>query len=234
MKKRQIFIELTSLLDVIMIMLFMILMQARNTAAVAVKETDEIRASVEILQQEADAARLESDAAKAEAAKAAAEAEAVRSERETERAEAEAALAEASEAVMSAEARYAELRDGYNLLERQLITDNLVLDNSLVVTVSVDDASSIRLEATGRQPVIIPYDWDNETYAVNSLRMEASEIIRQTENTTVFFVFQYDRNKIYEREYDLICRTVSDLKHSATETGKWMNYIETDISAIIG
>ena len=51
MKRRQIFIELTSLLDVILIMLFILLMQAKNTTAEAM-DTEIGRVSVKATTEE--------------------------------------------------------------------------------------------------------------------------------------------------------------------------------------
>ena len=79
MKRRQIFIELTSLLDVILIMLFILLMQAKNTtaeamdtAAAAESNTEQVRAELIEAYAEQDALKAEIDA---EAARADAQAE---------------------------------------------------------------------------------------------------------------------------------------------------------------
>ena len=69
MKRRQIFIELTSLLDVILIMLFILLMQAKNTtaeamdtAAAAESNTEQVRAELIEAYAEQDALKAEIDA----------------------------------------------------------------------------------------------------------------------------------------------------------------------------
>ena len=66
MRRREIFIELTSLLDVILIMLFVLLTQARSqtTDALAAAEADHARA--EAVEQELAASRAEADALRAE------------------------------------------------------------------------------------------------------------------------------------------------------------------------
>lgn len=203
MKKRQIFIELTSLLDVILIMLFMILMQARTQTNSAMAEAEEIKASVEEIKQEMADAQLKY---------------------EQEISDAQFRYEEVSN-------EYASLQNSYGILERQIITDNLVIDNSLVITVSIEADESIRMETTGKQPISIPYDWNDETYADNSLKAEAISRIQQSSDETVFYVFQYDRSKIYEKEYHLICNSVERIKQIAKENGKWVNYIEIDVNS---
>ncbi|MDO5445510.1 MAG: hypothetical protein Q4F31_07810 [Eubacteriales bacterium] len=203
MKKRQIFIELTSLLDVILIMLFMILMQARTQTNSAMAEAEEVKASVDAIKQELTDAQLKY----------------------------EQELSEVQLKYEEVNNEYASLQNSYGILERQIITDNLVIDNSLVITVSIEADGSIRMETTGKQPVSIPYDWNDETYAENSLKAEANNRIQQSSEETVFYIFQYDRSKIYEKEYNLICNSVERIKQSAKEYGKWVNYIEIDVSS---
>lgn len=205
MKKRQIFIELTSLLDVILIMLFMILMQARTQTNSAMAEAEEIRASVEDIKQEmADAEQ----------------------KYEQEISDVQLMYEEVSN-------EYSALQDNYKVLERQIITENLVLDNSLVITVSIGKNGAIIVETTGKQPISIPYDWNDETYAENSLRAELKSRIQKSSEETVFYVFQYDRSKIYEKEYHLICNSAEMIKQAAKECGKWVNYIEIDVNSNI-
>ena len=190
MRKRQIFIELTSLLDVILIMLFMILMQARNQTNVALAEAEEMIKSSQMAEQELILVQ-----------------------------------AEKNELML----QYDILQENYNTLGRQVLTDNIVLDNSLVITVSTKDDNSILLETAGRQPIVISYEWNDENYAANSLRTEITNLVNQDLKESIFFVFQYDRSKVYNSEYNLICGIVQDVKQFAKTTGKWLNYIEIDI-----
>ena len=62
MKRREIFIELTSLLDVIMIMLFVLLTQARTQADAAVSSAAEAEAAAASVQEELTRAETERDA----------------------------------------------------------------------------------------------------------------------------------------------------------------------------
>ena len=190
MRKRQIFIELTSLLDVILIMLFMILMQARNQTNVVLAEAEEMIKSSQMAEQELILVQ-----------------------------------AEKNELML----QYDILQENYNTLGRQVLTDNIVLDNSLVITVSTKDDNSILLETAGRQPIVISYEWNDENYAANSLRTEITNLVNQDSKESIFFVFQYDRSKVYNSEYNLICGIVQDVKQFAKTTGKWLNYIEIDI-----
>ena len=203
MKKRQIFIELTSLLDVILIMLFMILMQARTQTRSAMEEAAEVKASVEGIRQEMADAQLKY----------------------------EQEISETQQKYETVSSEYTALQNSYGVLERQIITDNLVLDNSLVITVSIGQDNSILMETTGKQPGRIPYDWNDETYAENRMKAEVNDRIQQSRDETVFYVFQYDRSKIYEKEYNLICNSVERIKQTAKEYGKWVNYIEIDVNS---
>ena len=130
MKRRQIFIELTSLLDVILIMLFILLTQAKTRTAEALDTAALAESDAAALRMELTAAYDEQDALQA------------RIDAQEERADA---------------------------LQRQLWTENLVLDNSLLLTVSVDKSGQIRLETEG-EAATIPYDWAEDTYAKNRLR----------------------------------------------------------------
>lgn len=220
MKKRQIFIELTSLLDVILIMLFMLLMQARTQTDAAITETEELRISMEEMAAEVSEIRQQNASFQDTYDSLQAGYDSLQQEYGT-----------LQENYGILQAGYGSLQNSYGLLERQIIADNLVIDNCLVITVSICDDSSISVEVTGRQTEKIPYDWDDETYAMNSLQTGIGNLIRQSGYETVFFVFQYDRSRIYAKEYDLICSCVGSIKRTAAENGKWLNYIETDISS---
>ena len=83
MKRRQIFIELTSLLDVILIMLFILLMQAKNTTAEAMDMAAAAESNTEQVRAELIEAYAEQDALKAEI-----DAETARADAQAERADA--------------------------------------------------------------------------------------------------------------------------------------------------
>ena len=158
MRRRQIFIELTSLLDVILIMLFILLIQARNTTAQAMDTAAQAESSVAELQAELAAAYDEQNALRS------------------------AADAEAERA---------------NALQRQLWTENIVLDNSLLLTVSVDRSGDIRMETEDRDQAAIAYSWEDDTYARNRLRGLLLDKLKTTDREAVFLVFQYDRARVY-------------------------------------
>ncbi len=204
MRRREIFIELTSLLDVILIMLFILLMQAKtttaqalDTAAEAQDAASQAQVSVMEIQRELDAANDRQDALRLEA-----EAERARANAQAERADA---------------------------LQRQLWTENLVLDNSLLLTVSVDKSGNVRLETDGGGQIIIPYDWADETYAQNRLRSLLLERVRTTDREVVFLVFQYDRARIYHAAYEMIQGIVQEVKQEARARDIPLSVLELDL-----
>ena len=190
MKRREIFIELTSLLDVILIMLFILLTQARTRTAQALDTAALAESSARQLQWELTEAYSEQDALRAAA------------DAEKERA---------------------------NTLQRELWTENLVLDNSLLLTVSVDRAGSIRLETEGKNLALIAYDWADDTYAYNRLRGLLLDELDNTDREAVFLVFQYDRARIYQAEYRMIEAVIQEVKREAREQDIPLSFLELDL-----
>ena len=190
MKRREIFIELTSLLDVILIMLFILLIQARNTTAQALDTATEAESSAAALRTELSAAYEAQDALRAAA------------DAEAERADA---------------------------LERQLWTENIVLDNSLLLTVSVDRAGGIRLETEGQGQIAIAYDWSDDVYARNRLRGLLLDKLKTTDREAVFLVFQYDRARVYHAEYEMIESIIQEVKQEARQRDIPLSVLELDI-----
>ena len=190
MKRREIFIELTSLLDVILIMLFILLTQARTRTAQALDTAALAESNAEQLQAELSAAYDEQNALRA------------------------AADAEAERA---------------NALQRQLWTENIVLDNSLLLTVSVDRDGTVRLETEGADKTAIPYDWGDDTYAQNRLRALLLDRLRTTDREAVFLVFQYDRAHIYHAEHEMIESIIQEVKQEAREREIPLSVLELDI-----
>ena len=190
MKRREIFIELTSLLDVILIMLFILLTQAKASTAQALDTAALAESSAEQLQTELSAAYSEQDALREQ---------------------------------ISAQAERADA------LQRQLWTQNLVLDNSLLLTVSVDSTGSIRLETEEEGYTVIAYDWQDDTYAQNRLRALALEKLNNTEREAVFLVFQFDRASIYHAEYDMIETIIQEVKQQARERDIPLSVLELDL-----
>ena len=190
MKRREIFIELTSLLDVILIMLFILLTQARTRTAQALDSAALAESSARQLQWELTAAYSEQDALRAAA------------DAEKERA---------------------------NTLQRELWTENLVLDNSLLLTVSVDRGGGIRLETEGKNLALIAYDWADDTYAYNRLRGLLLDELDNTDREAVFLVFQYDRARIYQAEYRMIEAVIQEVKREAREQDIPLSFLELDL-----
>ncbi len=189
MKRRQIFIELTSLLDVILIMLFILLTQAKTRTAEALDTAALAESDAAALRMELTAAYDEQDVLQA------------RIDAQEERADA---------------------------LQRQLWTENLVLDNSLLLTVSVDKSGQIRLETEGEAETI-PYDWAEDTYAKNRLRGLLLDKLKGTDQEAVFLVFQYDRARVYHAEYNMIEDIIQEVKRVARERDIPLSVLELDL-----
>ena len=211
MRRREIFIELTSLLDVILIMLFILLTQAKTTTAQALDTAAQAENTAAEAQTELAAARAERDVLRAEAdeQRARADAQAQRADAEVQRADAEA--------------------DRADTLQRQLWTENVVLDNSLLMTVSVDREGKLRLETEGAAVVVIAYDWADDTYAFNRLRGRLLEELKATKREAVFLVFQYDRARIYHAEYEMVKDVIQEIKQAAREREIPLSILELDI-----
>ena len=190
MKRRQIFIELTSLLDVILIMLFILLTQAKTRRAEALDTAALAESDAAALRMELTAAYDEQDALQA------------RIDAQEERADA---------------------------LQRQLWTENVVLDNSLLMTVSVDREGKLRLETEGAAAVVIAYDWADDTYAYNRLRGRLLAELKATKREAVFLVFQYDRKRIYHAEYEMVKNVIQEIKQAAREREIPLSILELDI-----
>jgi len=182
-RRRQIFLELTSLLDVILIMIFVVLTQARSQTAAALESAEADRSAAAQLQSELSESRAEA----------------------------------------------AQLRERAEALGRQVLTEELVVDNSLVLTVSVSSGGAIRLESAGADAALIPYDWADDTFAANSLRARLLEEMRTTDREAVFIVFQYDRAAIYRTEYEMIARIVQEVKLEAKQRDIPLSFLELDI-----
>ncbi len=190
MRKRTIFIELTSLLDVILIMIFVLLTQARTRTAEAL------------------------DSAAADQKKAAVLQESLQE-----------ALGREQELLVRTESLRAEAED----LKNRLGVRNLVLENSLILTVRAEADSGIRLQKGEAEQTGISYDWADETYAFNRLRSLLMSCLDETEGRAVFIVFQYDRSTIYRTEYEMIIRVIQELKLEAKNAEIPLSFIEMDL-----
>lgn len=182
MKRRTIFIELTSLLDVILIMIFILLTQARSQTASALEAAETERVTSAQLEEELITARSNADFWRAEA----------------------------------------------DALTRQLITENLVLDNSLVLTVTCTRDGSILLESNGVEEALIPFSWDDPNPASNRLRALLLEKLGNAGDDVVFIVFQYDRSEIFHTEYLAIEEIIRGIKLEAKQTDRQLSFLEFD------
>ena len=182
MKRRTIFIELTSLLDVILIMIFVLLTQARSQTASALEAAETERMTAVQLEEELATARSNADSWRAEA----------------------------------------------EALTRQLITENLVLDNSLVLTVSCTRDGSILLECNEVEKALIPFSWDDPNPASNRLRALLLEELGNAGDDAVFIVFQYDRSEIFHTEYLAIEEIIRNVKLEAKQTDRQLSFLEFD------
>ncbi len=201
MKRREIFIELTSLLDVILIMIFILLGQAKAQAREAVDQAEAERAAMSGMSYEIEALKEEEAQMKASFE------------------EAEAAF----------EKEKAALSESIDALERRLITEGVVMENSLVLTVSADDEAAVLLEVDNGESIRIPYDWGNDNYLKNRLASLLTEQLTNADERSVFIVFQYDRTRIYQTEYEVIGEVIREIKLEAGKREIPLNFIELDI-----
>lgn len=206
MRRREIFIELTSLLDVILIMLFVLLTQARTQTndAIAAAEADSARAAV--LEQQLADSRAEVDALRNETRDLQQEADSLLSQTEKLQEEADSA-------------------------KRRLLSRDLVLDNSLVLTVSVPDRTHIRLETDGGGEQIISYAWEDDNYARNALLSALRQQMADGGGQAVFLVFQYDRAGIYRSQYEMIRDVLNEIKLDARQQDTALSVLELDITS---
>ncbi len=199
MKKRMIFIELTSLLDVILIMLFVLLMQAQS-------ETDKAR--VHAQEEQAAAVSIEAALQEAEEEKAALISSAAALSEE---------LAEANEALDKAARK--EITESLVLKNSRVLTVSVPREE--LILVEEDEPSTFEER--------IVYDWENGNYAYNRLKAVLHERFESLNGQAFFVVFQYDREMIYRSAYDLILQAVQELKLEAKEAETPLSFIEMDV-----
>lgn len=188
-KRQQIVIELTSLLDVILIMLFVILIQARGQTALAMTASEEDHERTVALEYEVEALH---------------------------------------QTMASMEADQNLLREESESWKRRVLTQDVVLDNSLVITISVRDDYSILFESEKDASMCIPYSWANDNYARNALSSKIRELL-QEDTAAVFLVLQYDRNSIYWREYEMLQDVFREAKTQAQDRELPLSILDLDI-----
>ena len=74
------------------------------------------------------------------------------------------------EELQQREQEISQLEEEAEGLRRRLNSRELVLENSLVLTLSITEGAAIRLEKSPEGKDVIPYDWENDNYAYNRLR----------------------------------------------------------------
>ena len=189
MKRREIFIELTSLLDVILIMIFVLLTQARAQTAKALENQ---------AAEEKTSARLQEE------------------------------VEDLSASLDHAWAELGIVQEENDQLKRQLMTQDLVLDESLVITIRAEDETIIREIRDGVSDTIA-YTWGNETYVSNKLKSLLLQDLSETEKHAVFIVFQYDRSGIYQNEYQMIESLIQEIKTKAKDMDLPLSLMELDL-----
>ena len=189
-RRREIFIELTSLLDVILIMIFVLLTQARTQTVQAMDAAAEDKAAAKEVRAELKAAQKEIEELKTEAES---------------------------------------LREEADALGRQLLSEGLVMENSLVLTLSTRADGTILLEQDGREAHSIAYSWEDGTYAYNRLKSLLLGQLSLAGEKSLFVVFQYDSEQIYHAEYELILQTIQEIRLEARLKEIPFNFLEMDI-----
>ena len=79
--------------------------------------------------------------------------------------------------------------------------------------------------------MVIPYDWEDDTFASNRLRASLLEFLRSGDGEAVFIVFQYDRTAIYRTEYDMIDAVTREIKLEARQQDIPLSLLELDTRA---
>ncbi len=200
-RKRDIIIELTSLLDVIMIMIFMVM--AENSKLISEK------------QNALDAAQTENAANSA----ALGELQNENSELSAELAEALGKLDEGSAAELLDKLHAAESRlDAYQYMDDVIIVLNIGLENSYSNTVRrLSFGDPAKAESS---TVIEIHNNDELETALNRMRVFLSEYISQAANdqsgsTIAYMIFSYDSRLVFQDDYAAVDKALNDLEHKA-------------------
>lgn len=178
--RKEIILELTPLLDVILIMMFYILMQ--NTLATD-KQQEEAKQQIETI-EESFQAQLESVSTEGEKIR-----ESLQSELDSEK----EISAELKEELAIANAKL----KGEEAFEQFVTIVNVTLTN---VT---DEKRKLHI-LSGDEDNSFTYDWDNMNYAGNALKAELDSIINGEKENPVFVVFGYNEEEIFLRDFEMI------------------------------
>lgn len=186
-RRKEVLLELTPLLDVILIMLFYILMQSTQAADARQEEAD----------REIGAMQEQMEAANANAAALVSEAES--------RAE---ALGE------SFAAREQELEDSLTYVKEQLGSYEAFDTYAQILTIYVSNGSDGQRTihvSDGTSDEQISYDWDNMRYGRNGFKEILTEKLSQAEeDMPVFAVFHYNDAQIYRQDYQLVTEILGE------------------------
>ena len=195
-RRRDIIIELTSLLDVIMIIIFMVM---KENSKMIVDKQNEINAAQQVNSEQVSTIE---------------ELEAQIEELSALLNEAEGKLDEGS---------YEELLDELHTAESKLESYMAVDDVVIVLNISLENRynNSVRYMTYGKSaynaPSTVSENRTDEDFEVslNKLRVFISEyitkVVSDKENQTiVYVVFTYDPHKVYQRDYEAITEALTD------------------------
>lgn len=201
-RKRDIIIELTSLLDVIMIMIFMVM--AENSKLISEKQSALDAAQTELAENSAALGELqnETNSLSAELDEALGKLD-------------EGNAEELLEKLQAAESRL----DAYKYMDDIVIVLNIGLENKYSNTVRcLSFSNSAEL---GETQTVIEIRNDGElTEAVNRMRVFLSEYTQQAANdesgsTIAYMVFSYDTRTVFQDDYAAVDRALNELEHKA-------------------
>ncbi len=175
MKKRQnITVELTPLLDVILIILFLIITE--NNA-----KSEELKSAAE---KEISGYVTQIDSLKNSLGEKTGELNKKSSE------------IDEKDNIISGYARFDEL----STIISVFVGKNYEKDGGRIIYIS-----------DGENTEHISFNWDNMRYAENSLKHSLSEKIKNASGNPVFITYNYDRDETYQRDYELISETLSEI-----------------------
>lgn len=186
--RKEILLELTPLLDVILIMMFYILMQNSLSTQQKAEEADRAMAQVE-----------------ASAATA------------IENAQASASQAEEAYESLSREAREeaSSLQEDKQVLEAQLLGSTTFSSYAVIAEITIVNGAGGNRKlhvVQGEHKAVFSYDWEQMRYAENALKNELEGVVGQASAVRpVFLVFVYENDGIYRRDYDMVRGVLDDM-----------------------
>lgn len=201
-RKRDIIIELTSLLDVIMIMIFMVM--AENSKLISEKQSALDAAQTELAENNAALGELQdkTNSLSAELAEALGKLD-------------EGNAEELLEKLQAAESRL----DAYKYMDDIIIVLNIGLENKYSNTVRCLSFSN-SAEPGATQTVCEIRNDDELTEAINRMRVFLSEYTLQAAgdesgSTIAYMIFSYDTRTVFQDDYAAVDRALNELEHKA-------------------